>query len=104
MEAYELNTPVTFDDPYNTYDKTIKKAKQILVPLDGNGEETAQALVCYDFKKLKHEGKKGKGEEIGEKVWVSNPLYDGFDADGQYVEVKKIKRVCVPFDPAASKY
>ena len=78
--------------------KTVKKAKRILVPLDQNGEETAGALVCYDFQKPKgKKGKKGKDEELGIEVWVSNPLYDEFvDGDGgQNVEIKKLKLICV---------
>jgi len=96
----ELNLEVEFEDHWMEYKKTVKKPKQILVPLDQNGEETAGALVCYDFQKpkgKKGKGKKGKDEEIGVDVRVFNDLYDLGGWKGQDVEIKKLKRICVPY-------
>ena len=98
----ELNIAKKFTDPFGTSEKTIKKARRILVPLDQNGIENTDAgtsLVCYDFKEYKRRmgwWKKWKHEEIGEDVWVDNHLYDGFEDKGQDVRVKKLKLICVP--------
>jgi len=109
----ELNLVVDFEDPYREYEKKIKKAKHILVPLgangaevllDGNGGEPAQALVCYDFKKIWLKPKKEcREEDIGEDVRVFNDLYNLGGWEGQDVEITKLRRICVPSEITPSQ-
>ena len=73
---------------------TVTKAKLLLVPVYMNGEgigDEVTHLVCYE---LKNPDGKGTGVEPKEDLSVVNQ-FNKYVGD-QYMEVKKLKMLCVP--------
>ncbi len=74
---------------------TVKKAKLLLVPVEKNDEgfvDEVTHLVCYELRNP--EGGKGTGVEPKVDLSVVNQFNDL--VGDQYMEVKKLKMLCVP--------